>query len=170
MRVLVAYASRHGGTAGIADAIGAALREGWDEPERQVRVLPVADVDDLGGYDAVVLGSAVYLGHWLWPARVFAREHAKGLRRRPLWLFSSGPVGDPAVPTTEAAEPVVLLEQLEARAHRTFAGRLRRADLSLGEWAAIRLAHAVEGDYRDWAEIRAWSLDISDSLPATVPG
>lgn len=168
MRVLVTYASRHGGTAEIADALGAALREERDEHPREVHVLPVGDLDGPSGFDAVLLGSAVYLGHWLHPAREFAAANVETLRRRPVWLFSSGPVGDPAVPSTEAVEAAELLERLGARGHRTFAGRLRRADLALGERAAARVAHAVEGDYRDWGEIRAWALDISDCLATTV--
>ena len=43
----------------------------------------------------MVLGSAVYAGRWLEPAREYAATHAGGLRTRPTWLFSSGPIGEP---------------------------------------------------------------------------
>lgn len=171
MRVLIAHASRHGGTEGIADALGAVLRDwvpadGDDEPW-QVDVVAAGDIDeseDVGRYDAVVLGSAVYVGHWLEAARRFARHQESALSRRPLWLFSSGPVGDAAVPADEAAEVPELAERLGAQAHRTFAGRLRLADLALVERATVRGVHANEGDFRDWPAIRAWARDIAETL------
>lgn len=171
MRVLIAYASRHGGTEGIADAIGAELRE-WppDDPSAEpweIDVLSASDVEDLGRYDAVVVGSAVYVGRWLDAARHFVREHAVALSHRPVWLFSSGPVGDPAVPADEAAEVPALAELVGAQGYRTFAGRLRSADLPLVERATVRLVHASEGDFRDWAAIRAWARDIAESLDAS---
>lgn len=163
MRVLVAYASRHGGTAGIADTIGAVLRE-TELDDLHVDVVAAADIEEVAGYDAVVVGSAVYAGHWLESARALVRRHAGGLRRRDVWLFSSGPVGDPAVPAAEAVEAPLLAELVSAMGHRTFAGRLRPADLRLDERAQIRSAHAEEGDFRDWAAIRDWAADIAATL------
>lgn len=172
MRVLIAFASRHGGTEGIADAIGTVLR-GWragdgDSEPWEVDVLAAADLEDVdvARYDAVVLGSAVYVGHWLDSARRFARRHEATLRHRPLWLFSSGPVGDPVVPADEATEMAELSDRLDAQGSRTFAGRLRTADLALVERASVRVVHANEGDYRDWPSIDAWARDIADSLSA----
>lgn len=173
MRVLVAYASRHGGTAGIAEALAATLRDavphdaGADR-DRHVDLVAAGEVDDVTGYDAVVVGSAVYLGHWLGPARRLVREQAAALQHRPVWLFSSGPVGDPAVPDTEAEEVAELTEAVAALAHRTFAGRLRPADLGLVERATVRAVHAAEGDYRDWDAIRDWAEEIADTLAAAV--
>jgi len=185
MRILVAFASRHGGTEGIADAIAAALREAELAAQNGaveyavspgpgirhlVDVRGVGDVEDVTGYDAVVMGSAVYVGRWMDSARRFVLAHASALRNRPVWLFSSGPVGDPAVPDTEAADAAELAEVVDAQGTRTFAGRLRPAELSLPERARIRDIHAAEGDYRDWAEIREWALDIADTLAAaTLP-
>ena len=182
MRILVAFASRHGGTEGIADAVAAALREtelagsvGATDAmvpgtRHLVDVLKVGDVEDVSGYDAVIVGSAVYAGRWMDSARRFVLTHATTLQTRPVWLFSSGPVGDPAVPDTEAADAAELAELVEAQGTRTFAGRLRPAELSLSERARIRDVHAAEGDYRDWDEIREWALDIADTLAtATLP-
>lgn len=158
--VLVAYATACGSTREVAGAVGGALRTAGLE----VDVWPVQEVVGMEGYDAVVLGSAVYVGHWLDAARRFARHQESALTRRPLWLFSSGPVGDPAVPADEAAEVPELVERLGAQAHRTFAGRLRLADLALVERAAVRCVHANEGDFRDWPAIRAWARDIAETL------
>ena len=65
MRVLVAAATKHGATGEIAQAIADTLRDQGLDPA----VLEPERVDTIDGYDAVVLGSAVYAGHWLKPAR-----------------------------------------------------------------------------------------------------
>lgn len=91
MKVLVASASRYGATAEIARRIGAVLRAGGHE----VEVLPVADVRDVAGYDACVVGSGVYFGKWLRDARNFVRRNSTALARVPVWLFSSGPLDTP---------------------------------------------------------------------------
>ena len=66
MRVLVTSATKHGATGEIAQAIADTLRDQGLDPT----VLEPEQVDTVDGYDAVVLGSAVYAGHWLKPARV----------------------------------------------------------------------------------------------------
>ena len=87
-RVLVAYGSKAGATAGIAEEIGQTLRDdGFDAV-----VLPADIVTDVSGYDGVVLGGALYAGHWNGKARRCARRNAGQLRHRPVWLFSCGPV------------------------------------------------------------------------------
>lgn len=165
MHVLVTYASRHHATAQMAEAIAGVLQHPPEDTDpATVDVLAVDDVTELDNYDAVVLGSAVYMGRWLKSARRFARENADDLAVLPLWLFSSGPVGEPLAPVQEDPDMTVLAESLGARGTRTFAGRLRTAELGLGERSAVRLVPAAEGDYRDWGEIRAWASDIAGVL------
>ena len=95
MTVLVTAASRHGGTREIAEAIAREL----EAQGVSVELRELEEVSDLGRYDAVVLGSAVYLGRWLEPALRFVERHADELAERKTWLFSSGPiVGDPPRP------------------------------------------------------------------------
>lgn len=162
MHVLVTYASRHHATAQVAEAIAEVLhQESHEDLEVTVEVRAVDDVDEIEHFDAVVLGSAVYMGRWLKPARRFARDNSEALAKVPLWLFSTGPVGDPLAPDQEASDVALLADSLNAEGTRTFAGRLRTAELGLGERAAVRLVHAAEGDFRDWDEIRGWAADIA---------
>jgi menaquinone-dependent protoporphyrinogen oxidase len=165
MRVLVTAATRHGSTGEIAAAIGREIaRHGVP-----TTVVPPVDVADLDDVDAVVLGSAVYAGHWLEPATALVDRCGPTWASRPVWLFSSGPVGDPARKLVQrmAADPFELphvLAATRAREHRMFAGRLAGADLGLAQRAAVRLVRGLEGDFRNWDEITAWAAGIGDAL------
>ena len=76
-------------------------------------VLPPEQVEGVNGYDAVVLGSAVYAGHWRKPARELVNRCGTALAERPVWLFSSGPIGEPPFPPDEPhdASPLALPQQ-----------------------------------------------------------
>ena len=163
MHVLVTFASLHSATAGIAAEVAAVLTtEGG--PGLTVDLVPAEEIESVGDYDAVVVGSAVYLGRWLTSARDLVRRTQDELRTRPVWLFSSGPLGEPAVPTQDAADEADLAEQIGAVAHRTFPGALRRAELSRAERLTVRLVPAPEGDFRDFQEVRRWAEEIVDAL------
>ena len=127
IRVLVTAASKYGATAEIAATIAEVLRRaragGHDALPRGGQAVD--------GYDAVVVGSAVYAGHWLKPARELVERHAGVLAGRPVWLFSSGPVGDPPKPEEDPVEDMAdLVDLTNAREHRVFAGKLVRKQLS----------------------------------------
>ncbi|MEA2279621.1 MAG: menaquinone-dependent protoporphyrinogen oxidase [Solirubrobacteraceae bacterium] len=163
MRVLIAAASRHGATAEIAETIGCALRGARVEAD----AVDIDDVPGLGDYDAVVLGSAVYMGRWLKPAAAFAASHSAELQARPTWLFSSGPDGDPPRPdASEAVNVDAVVAAAGAREHRVFAGKLDTSRLGFPERAVMRAVGGHDGDYRDWDEIRAWAEHIATSLNA----
>jgi menaquinone-dependent protoporphyrinogen oxidase len=163
MKVLVTAATRHGATKGIAEAIGRAfVGKGLS-----VQVLPIEEVSSVDDYDAVVLGSALYLGRWLGPAMKFVERHHEALAARPTWVFSSGPVGADARPDpNEPWQLPKLAEEIHFRGHRVFRGRLDRHVLGLGEKLATRAAHLPEGDFRPWGEIETWDAEIAATLMA----
>lgn len=155
MKVLVASASRHGSTSEIAESIGGRLRAaGLD-----VDVLAMHDVDTVYPYEAYVLGSAVYMGSWLREARGFVDDHFELLQSRPVWLFSSGPVGE-----TDSFDATDLAADLRAVDHRLFDGKLDHRHLKLGERALVRAMRVPDGDHRDWDAIGAWAADIAHTL------
>jgi menaquinone-dependent protoporphyrinogen oxidase len=161
MTVLVASAGRHGSTEEIAAAIGRVLREHGIETD----VAKIEDVGSLAGYDAVVLGSAVYVGKWVEPARQFVEAHAEELAARRTWLFSSGPIGDPPKPAPDSAVDVSeIVRQTRPEEHRVFAGKVDRSRLGLAERIVMRAVRAREGDYRDWGEIRSFAARIAASV------
>jgi menaquinone-dependent protoporphyrinogen oxidase len=161
MTVLVAYASKHGSTEGIAQAIADRLRE-LGEP---VEVESVDQIGDLEEFRAVVLGSAVYAGSWMKEAVEFVHRSAEGLAERPVWLFSSGPLG------TDVEDEEEQPRQLEEMGgiigpvdHRMFFGALDRSKLGFGERMMVKAVKAPEGDFRDWAAIRGWAEGIAREL------
>jgi menaquinone-dependent protoporphyrinogen oxidase len=162
MRVLVTAASRHGSTAEIATELGKALRGAL--PGVGVDVVPLTRVASFTDYDAVVLGSAVYFGRWLEEARWQVTAHVEALRHRSVWLFSSGPVGDPAVPETESADAAELAAAVGAREHVVFPGALQRELLGIRERIAVGFVRAPDGDYRNWPAVRAWADRIAAEL------
>jgi menaquinone-dependent protoporphyrinogen oxidase len=169
MRVLVTAASRYGSTAQIAEALGEVL----ESQGLAVTVASPEDVAVLRGFDAVVLGSAVYTGHWLAPALALAERVGTELPGAPVWLFSSGPVGDPSRRLAQmmGADPVDLdrlMHLTRAREHRMFAGKLDRHNTRGLQRAGLSLFRSLEGDFRDWHAIRDWSQSIAGQLLAAA--
>ncbi|MDV2476756.1 flavodoxin [Rhodococcus zopfii] len=160
MRILVSAASRHGSTAEIATALGAALRDRG----ALVDVVEPHDVGDVTDYDAVVLGSAVYRGRWLRPAREFVDAHVAELRRRPVFLFSSGPIADQDWPVNNPYDVFNVRHRTGAREHRMFAGKLDPEALSVGERMHVRMSGGRAGDFRDWDAVGGWAGTIVEAV------
>jgi menaquinone-dependent protoporphyrinogen oxidase len=167
MTVLITYASKRGSTAEIAETVAATLRrEGLG-----VCLERVEDVENLEPYEAVVVGSAVYMKRWRGDARHFLKKHRKALRQMPFWVFSSGPVGDPANDNLDWNEPPKIaakVEELGGRGHVVFGGRLPAEPHGFMEKAMVEGTPREYRDRRDWAEIREWSKQIGEQL-AAVP-
>jgi menaquinone-dependent protoporphyrinogen oxidase len=182
MRVLVAYATRHGATRGIAERIARTLEQsGLD-----VAVQPVESANALDRFDAFVVGSAAYMGGWIDEAASFVRRNHGFLASRPVWLFSSGPVGTETVD----AKGRDVIKASEPREFAEFAGVIHPVDervffgafdpdakpIGLAERIGARFMRlpAVRealpaGDFRDWPEIEAWAGGIARELRRDRP-
>ena len=174
MKVLVAYASKYGATEGIAQRVGDALRQrGLD-----VDVVDCADSPDASGYDAYVVGAAVYAGSWRKDARKFVERNADVLAEKPVWLFSSGPVGTEKVDKNgkdvlEGAEPKQFSdyeELLHPRGTQVFFGAYHHDTIRGGDrivtWMPVVRDLLPEGDFREWDVIDAWANSVADELVA----
>lgn len=164
-QVLVAYATKYGATAEIAEKIGQALGEAGLRAD----VLPADRVSDLSPYKAVVLGSAVYIGRWRKEAVKFLKANEAALAEKAVWLFSSGPTGE--------GDPVKLLQgwrfpnslqpladRLQIRDIAVFHGAVDREKLNFIERWMLKNVKAPVGDFRDWEAITAWATAIADAL------
>jgi menaquinone-dependent protoporphyrinogen oxidase len=176
MAILVAYASKHGATRQLAERIAETLRAAGREAE----VRPVEAAGDPAGYDAFVIGSAVYFGSWRKEATAFVRRYQAILAGRPVWLFSSGPLGTATTDAQgrdlrEAAVPreiAGLTAAVAPRGHRVFFGALDRGRFGPLErllWVLpAGRALLLEGDFRDREDVESWAAGIAQAL-APVP-
>lgn len=160
-KILVAYATRQGSTAGVAKAIGKTLIEHG----AQVDVRAMQDVRDLADYGAVVAGSAINGGQWLPEAMQFMREHQTALRQKPFAAFlvcmtmSMKNVAYREHVSTWLAPVRALVQPLS---EGLFAGALDIKKIpSIGDRLKFKLSIVFgfwrEGDHRDWNAIRAWA-------------
>ena len=159
MKMLVAYASKHGATKGIAEAVGRRLGERGVDAD----VRPVGEVDGIEPYEAVVLGSGVYLGAWMKDAQAFMDRHAEALGRMPVWLFSSGPTADDPMDLAVSVKQRGRLDAVGARDHHLFRGALDSRQLGLLERTAVKAAKQPIGDFRDWGDVERWADSIADA-------
>ncbi len=164
--VLVAYATKHGATAGIAEKIGEVLREAGLACDVKL----AATVDDLTHYQAVVLGSAVYMGAWRKEAAKLLKTQEAQLAQRPVWLFSSGPMGEGDVqelmkgwrfPTK--LQPIA--DRIHPRDIVVFHGVVDPQEMGFFERWIIKNVKSPVGDFRDWNAIAEWASTIASALP-----
>jgi menaquinone-dependent protoporphyrinogen oxidase len=165
MHVLVTWGSKRGGTAGIGRIIADTLAVRGFE----VVACAASEAPSPAGFDAVILGGALYANRWHPAARHYARRHLRALRRVPVWLFSSGPLDDSADRGDLAAiaQVATLRERIGALGHVTFGGRLE-PDAQGAIASAMARTHS--GDWRNPDLIRAWTQRVADALPAAHPG
>ena len=165
--VLVAYASEHGATREIAEHVGRTLSGAG----LSVDVRDAGEVRDVDGYGAAVIGSAVYMGRWRGSAKHLVKRHERELAERDVWLFSSGPVGEPPAAGDEKAvkftHPKFALKEaarLGAHEHVVFGGRLPDEGFIA---KSMRKSTPPElQDLRDWDEIGRWADGIAATLGA----
>jgi menaquinone-dependent protoporphyrinogen oxidase len=174
MNVLVAYATKHGATEGIAEHIAETIRAaGLD-----VELSPAASVEAIDGYDAFVIGSAAYMFHWMKEATDLVRHNRGVLASKPVWLFSSGPLGTEPLDAQGRDQKVSAIPKeidelralVGARDHRVFFGAYAKDQKPVGlAERFVSLMPAAknalpEGDFRDWPEIEAWAASIAADL------
>ena len=167
MRVLVAYATYYGATREIASTICQVLND--NGVSATLRSLD--DAVSAGGFDAFVVGSSVHAGHWLKPAAEFVARNEAVLAKSPVWLFSSGPVGDAADrPQPDPKDVTKLRTRIKVRNHVVFGGAFDRASTAHAGWLERTVGRFIpEGDFRDWPEIEAWARGIARELTPGTP-
>jgi menaquinone-dependent protoporphyrinogen oxidase len=161
VKILVAYASQMGSTAEIAQRVGQQLREAGHD----VDVSRCADASEASNYDAVLIGSALYMGRWDKTALRYLKAQSDQLAQHPTWLFQSGPCGEgfelEHVDTPRAVR--TLSGRIGLAPPVTFGGRLDRAKATttLSRWVATG---TYAGDFRDWDQVRAWTAEVAAQL------
>jgi menaquinone-dependent protoporphyrinogen oxidase len=150
--ILLAYATRYGSTQEVAETIAATLREAGPEVELQ----PMQDVKTLDGYDAVVLGAAIYSTKWHPDAHQFLSQHQAALKQRPVAIFALGPLTTGDVPMRNSRRQLdrelAKYPWLKPVAVEMFVGKYDPSQLGFFD----RL-FSTASDHRDWEAIRTWA-------------
>jgi menaquinone-dependent protoporphyrinogen oxidase len=153
-KLLVAYATKKGSVAEVAEFIADTLRDRG----HRVDVQPAREVKSVHGYDQVVLGGALYMGRWHADAKRFLTVHHEALGALPVAIFAMGPL------TTEDKDVTAARGQLDRALHAQpdvtpvsvaiFGGVVDPAKLH------FPFNHMPATDARDWDAIRDWALEI----------
>lgn len=164
MKVLVVYGSKHGSTRGIAEKIAEVLKT----QKQKVELSSTDNVPDITNFDAVIVGSGIYAGNWLGKAKKFIESNSQDLQKTKVWLFSTGPIGEPMKPEADKAVSQELLKDLVAKSgaieHKLFGGSLDMKNLNFGEKLIVKAFKTPEGDYRDWDEVEDWAKKIAAAV------
>jgi menaquinone-dependent protoporphyrinogen oxidase len=170
-KILVTYATMHGSTGEVADAIARALCD--EGASVDVRIIEKAN--DLEQYHGVVVGSAIRSDRWLPEAKGFVERNSALLSRIPTAYFLT--CLTLAVPSSERLakaqsflDPVLDgVPQVKPVSTGLFAGVLDYSKYPTTTKAVMkymmRRKGVTEGDYRDWPAIRHWA----DQLDLKVP-
>jgi menaquinone-dependent protoporphyrinogen oxidase len=158
--ILVVYATRFGSTQEVAETITSVLRKAGLE----VQLQPMQEVQSLDGYEAVVLGAAIYNAHWHQDAHQFLAMHEAALQQRPVAIFALGPLGTSKAAMQRSRRQ--LEKELEGypwlkpSAVEMFAGKYDSSKPGLSFFERLVPAR----DYRDWDAIRGWAEALATQL------
>lgn len=165
--VLVTYASKIGPTAAIARAVGDQL----SVRGMTVDVRPTSRAQDVSHYDAVIIGSSLYLRRWNSDALHFLTDQAPDLAERPTWLFQTCTLRAQSANHYTAAPRAIfqLCQDIGIDLPRTFV-----ADVNFNNakspLARLMSRGDLAGRLRNYDQIRDWADAIADQLhPATTP-
>ena len=167
MNVLVAYASKHGSTREVTEAVAARLAD----EGLAVDVLPAAAVESVAAYDAVVLGGALSMGRWHGDARAFLKRHRDALARLPVAVFAMGPLtlaeDEVAGSRAQLDKALGKVPAVQPTSVAIFGGVVDPAKLR------FPMNRMPASDARDWDAIAAWASAVAAALAddvATVRG
>ena len=163
--VLVAYATRHESTRGIAAAIAEVL----DGAGVAVRLEAVDAIGDLRAYRAAIIGCSVFGGDWMPGAHAFLAAHERALEAMPVWLFASGPV-EPLPDDHKVDVPpalVAVIERIGPRDVALFAGALQPHHIGAGLRILAKLSRSSFTEHRDWAAVERWAQHVAEELGPT---
>lgn len=168
--VLIAYATKHGSTAEVAQFMGEVLRE----RDLAVTVAAAETVEDVAGYDAVLVGSPIYGGMWLTEISQFLERFADALAQKPTYFWMTcirvlEPDGLEHAQREYVYQP--LMKRIGVREVGVFAGKLKLDEINWDDrWTLAarydgkELPGARSDDFRDWNAIRAWTAGVRDAL------
>lgn len=162
--VLVTYATNCGSTQEVAEAVAAELRTSGFTADLQ----PMRSVKTLNGYDAIILGAPLYIGHWHKDTRRFLMYYEKALKERPVAVFALGPLHDDEKEWRDVRaqfnQELAKFPWLKPVAIEVMGGCFNPAKLRFPFNLAPLLRQTPASDIRDWPAIRAWASNLVPKL------
>ncbi|GAB7015334.1 flavodoxin domain-containing protein [Methanogenium cariaci] len=162
-RVLIAYATKYGTTKNIAEEIQDVLTENGIESD----LINVMERESIDSYDAVILGSPVYMGKMLAEAREFCGHYRPDLAGKWLAIFVDGvsccPPGNRDTSSLIAAIDE-MYEYVRPVMKIGFAGAFNPAGLSDTDAQIANMVHPPAGDFRDHEAIRGWAREVASAI------
>jgi len=161
--ILIAYATRNGSTAEIAQAIGKELQSAG----HTVEIAEMKTVTTLAGYNAVVIGAPLYMGSVLGDAGKFVKRFSGELATLPVAAFAVGmaPASNDAKKVGDSMKALhASVAPIRPVAATVFAGRLDPAKLSFIQRKMTEFVKSPTGDFRDWNTIAAWAKELPGLL------
>ena len=160
-KVLVAYASKYGSTGGVADAVAKELCAKGVSAD----VTLIRNARNIGSYQGVVVGSAIYMGKWMPEAVDFVKKNKEALRRVPVAYFLvcmtlARPTDQKRAEVLAYMDPVLQeVPEIKPVGLGTFAGAMHYGNLSWIYKKILQSKGTPEGDYRDWNALRSWAQE-----------
>jgi menaquinone-dependent protoporphyrinogen oxidase len=160
-KVLVTYASKYGSTGGVADAVAKELCVKGVSAD----VALITNARNIGSYQGVVIGSAIYMGKWMPEALDFVKRNKDILRRVPVAYFLvcmtlARPTDKNRAEVLAYMDPILKeVPEIKPVGLGTFAGAMHYSNLSWIYKKILKSKGTPEGDYRDWNAIRSWAQE-----------
>ena len=167
-RILVAYATRNGSTAEIAQVIGREL----ESAGHAVDVTEIKTVSTLTGYAAIVIGGPLYMGSVDGAVGKFMEKNREQLLKLPVAAFVVGLAPKNPDPGAVEAAMAALRKSLgpvTPVSSVLFAGKLDPAKVNFVMWKFLEMARIPAGDFRDWDAIAAWARDLPVKMGFSLP-
>ena len=167
-RVLFAFATNYGSTYRVAEVIAEVLSaEGFKVD------LKFADnvTGDLTKYDAVILGSNIYIENWSEKAVAFLEQYKTELASKKVAYYCvCGILGmDLGGKEEEYAENYIKklsdsFPEIVPKDSAVFAGAVDYRILNVKDWWLLHLMFMPRGNWTDYAAVVSWAYDVSDKL------
>jgi menaquinone-dependent protoporphyrinogen oxidase len=167
--ILVAYATRAGSTKEVAEAVASTLREAG----LAVDIQPLADVDTLEGFQAVVMGAPLYMFRWHKDALGFLKRHQWALGSRPTAVFALGPFNDVEKEWTDVRaqldKALAKFPWFAPVAVQVFGGKFDPTSLRPPYSLIPAMKRLPVSDLRDWEAIASWAKELAVRFMAGSP-
>lgn len=174
-RVLIAYITRSGSTEDVAEAMGMTLEEAGVRTD----VKPMADVESISEETSLLLGTALYIGHFPREFHSFAVRFKRELSDLRPWIFVLGPTDkDPkhfSLAEDQARREFAKYPWLHPADVRVLGGKFDPNHLKLPfpfslvmKLPGNPMRKLPPSDIRDWEWIRGWASEIAERLNAAV--